>query len=33
MLAVSKHKLKERVSMQEVTVIGIDPAKNVFVLR
>jgi hypothetical protein len=30
MLAPSKHKLKERASMGEVTIIGVDLAKNVF---
>ena len=29
-LVVSKHKLKERASMGEVTIIGVDLAKNVF---
>jgi hypothetical protein len=29
-LVVSKHKLKERASMEEVSIIGIDLAKNVF---
>ena len=29
-LAVLKHKLKERASMGEVTIIGVDLAKNVF---
>jgi hypothetical protein len=27
---VSTHKLKERASMGEVTIIGVDLAKNVF---
>jgi len=30
---VSKPKLKEKASMGEVTIIGIDLAKNVFQLR
>jgi hypothetical protein len=30
---VSKHKLKERASMGEVSIIGVDLAKNVFQLR
>lgn len=29
-LLVSKHKLKERASTGEVTIIGVDLAKNVF---
>ena len=29
-LVVSKHKLKERASMGEVSIIGVDLAKNVF---
>jgi hypothetical protein len=32
-LAVSKHKLKERASMEGVTIIGVDLAKNVFQLQ
>ena len=32
-LAVSKHKLKERASMGEATIIGLDLAKNVFQLH
>jgi transposase len=30
---VSKHKLKERASMGEVSIIGVDLAKNVFQLH
>jgi transposase len=30
---VSKHKLKERASMEEVGIIGVDLAKNVFQLH
>jgi hypothetical protein len=30
---VSKYKLKERASMGKVTIIGVDPAKNVFQLH
>jgi hypothetical protein len=29
-LAVSTHKLKERASMGEAAIIGVDLAKNVF---
>ncbi len=29
-LVVSKHELKERASMGEATIIGVDLAKNVF---
>jgi hypothetical protein len=32
-LAVLKHQLKERASMEEVTIIGVDLAKNVFQLH
>lgn len=32
-LVVSKHKLKERASMEEVTIIGVDLAKNLFQLH
>ena len=32
-LVVSKHKLKERASMEEVSIIGVDLAKNVFQLH
>ncbi|EAQ26823.1 hypothetical protein [Roseovarius sp. 217] len=32
-LVVSKHNLKERASMEEVTIIGVDLAKNVFQLH
>jgi hypothetical protein len=30
---VSKHKLKERASMERVTIIGVDLAKNAFQLH
>jgi len=30
---VSKHKLKERASMGDVSIIGVDLAKNVFQLN
>jgi hypothetical protein len=33
MLAVSTHKLKARVSMEDVTIIGMDRAKNVLQLK
>jgi transposase len=32
-LVVSKQKLKERASMEEVSIIGVDLAKNVFQLH
>ena len=32
-LVVSKHKLKERASLEEVSIIGVDLAKNVFQLH
>jgi transposase len=32
-LVVSKHKLKERASMEEVSIIGVDLAKNLFQLH
>ena len=32
-LVVSKHKLKERASMEEVSIIGLDLAKYVFQLH